>query len=347
MPWDPITLAYAKAVKAMQARPATDPRSWTYQSAVHGTTASPPSGAVWNQCQHGSWYFLPWHRMYLHEFERIVRAEVIAQGGPSDWALPFWDYAAPGKAALPPAFRAATMPDGSPNPLRISQRNPSINGGALLPSSVTSSAAAMAETVFTPPGPPTGFGGGVTSPQHFFGATGALESTPHNVVHVTIGGWMSDPDTAASDPIFWLHHCNIDRLWEVWLHQGGGRANPTASGWLTTPFTLHDENATQVSLRGQDVVDTAVQLGYTYEGISVSALADEEEGAVEPTGGGDQTRDGRRVIATDRAVRWRRGRGRGHRPPERGRLRGRQHGGAPRLSGRGGRGGRAGPGGGL
>ena len=27
-PWHPVTLAYAKAVRAMQALPLTDPRSW-------------------------------------------------------------------------------------------------------------------------------------------------------------------------------------------------------------------------------------------------------------------------------------------------------------------------------
>jgi len=27
---------------------------------------------------------------------------------------------------------------------------------------------------------------------------------------------MADPQTAAFDPIFWVHHSNIDRLWNVW-----------------------------------------------------------------------------------------------------------------------------------
>ena len=40
---------------------------------------------------------------------------------------------------------------------------------------------------------------------------------------------MGDPLTAAQDPIFWLHHANIDRLWNHWLQQGGGRADPTDS----------------------------------------------------------------------------------------------------------------------
>ena len=35
-PFDPITLGYARAITAMQARPASDPTSWTYQAGVHG-----------------------------------------------------------------------------------------------------------------------------------------------------------------------------------------------------------------------------------------------------------------------------------------------------------------------
>jgi hypothetical protein len=270
-PWDPVTLAYAKAVKALQARPLADPTSWGYLSAVHGRTGAVLPGATWNQCQHGSWYFLSWHRMYLHYFERIVRAEVIAQGGPSDWALPFWDYSIQGRASLPPAFRQRTMPDGSANPLFVQQRSRGANSGGQLPPSATTSAAAMAATQFVPI-----FGGGVTSPQHFFSAAGELEFTPHNIVHSLISGLMGNPDTAALDPIFWLHHSNVDRLWEVWLGQEGGRANPTQSQWHTTSFVFHDESGAQVTLTADDIVDISGQLGYRYEGVPTPAAAIQE-----------------------------------------------------------------------
>ena len=68
----------------------------------------------------GTWFLLPWVRMHLWYFERIVRAVVAETGGPRDWALPFWGYAdagSPGAAALPPAFAAPELPDGTPNPL--------------------------------------------------------------------------------------------------------------------------------------------------------------------------------------------------------------------------------------
>src|SRR4029077_14665600 len=81
---DPILTAYADAVSAMKAKPATDPTSWAYQAAIHGTQVGHPLPG-WNQCRHGSWWFVAWHRMFLYFFERIVRAQVIANGGPQTW----------------------------------------------------------------------------------------------------------------------------------------------------------------------------------------------------------------------------------------------------------------------
>jgi len=52
----------------------------------------PDVEGFWNQCQHGSWYFLPWHRAYLAAFEAIVLDAIVKKGGPSDWALPYWNY---------------------------------------------------------------------------------------------------------------------------------------------------------------------------------------------------------------------------------------------------------------
>src|SRR5215467_8397068 len=51
--FDPVINAYSKAVKAMQALPASDPRNWAYQAAIHGTFTTPVQTA-WNTCQHGN-----------------------------------------------------------------------------------------------------------------------------------------------------------------------------------------------------------------------------------------------------------------------------------------------------
>src|SRR5256885_1031564 len=111
--WDPILLWYAKAVGEMKKRAVKDPTSWGYQAAMHGfdlnvdiNNTQPwsnlvgnqplPSGSArrtyWEQCQHSSWYFLPWHRLYLGYFEQIVAKTVAGLGGPTDWALPYWNY---------------------------------------------------------------------------------------------------------------------------------------------------------------------------------------------------------------------------------------------------------------
>ncbi len=37
----------------------------------------------------------------------------------------------------------------------------------------------------------------------------------HNQVHVWVGGSMLEM-TSPNDPVFFLHHCNIDRIWAMW-----------------------------------------------------------------------------------------------------------------------------------
>nr|CAE01389.1 tyrosinase-like protein [Suberites domuncula] len=41
----------------------------------------------------------------------------------------------------------------------------------------------------------------------------------HNNVHVWVGGQMDVVPAAVNDPIFNLHHCNVDRIFESWLKQ--------------------------------------------------------------------------------------------------------------------------------
>jgi Common central domain of tyrosinase/Polyphenol oxidase middle domain len=276
-PWDPVTLAYAHGVRAMQALPITDPRSWRYQAAIHGTYTPPPRGALWNQCQHATWYFLPWHRMYLFQFEAIMRS-LLPAAEQEDFALPYWDYSSGAPSnALPVAFRVPTLPDNTPNPLFVSQRAPAANAGVSLPVQVTSTTQALAERFFTVSqlGASTGFGGPRTGFAHQGPAFGGLENRPHNVVHVAVGGGaglMTDPNTAALDPIFWLHHCNIDRLWEVWrLNTQVIHANPFLLTWRNRSFTLHDENQARVSQRCREVVDIVGQLDYTYDSLPLVA----------------------------------------------------------------------------
>ena len=54
-----------------------------------------------------------------------------------------------------------------------------------------------------------------------------LESR-HNTVHNIIGGDML-PGTSPNDPVFWLHHCNVDRYWAAW-QQVRGMTNYAPNG---------------------------------------------------------------------------------------------------------------------
>lgn len=286
--WHPITEAYARALIVMGKRHPDKPESWAYQAAIHGLRSASRGDRFRDKCQHHCWYFLPWHRMYLHWFERTVRAALDQVRGVSDdvkakWALPFWDYErAPGTAALPKAFRDAAMPDGTPNPLHVAERDPNIKAGGAIAEIPRSSTAAMAMTAFPGTLADGRFGGGVSAPRHnpvrppqF----GGLEARPHNGVHGQVGGdggFMSDFDTAPLDPVFWLHHANIDRLWATWLTLGGGRRNPQEAAWTTdVRFDFHDEHGTELTQACEDVLDTVGQLGYTYEGLDEARPVDE------------------------------------------------------------------------
>jgi tyrosinase len=297
-PWHPIIEWYARAVTAMQGRDGTalppddfvpsDPTSWRYLAAIHGTNIERsrwPRGATWNECQHFSWFFLPWHRIYLHYFESVVRQTIADLGGPDDWALPYWDYSdanRPNVRRLPPAFREPQMPSGDPNPLFVTQREPAINQGEEMEAADVDTGPAMSETLYTGFAPSGWFGGPATAWSHVGSVVGRLEGTPHGTVHGEVGGqgpppgWMSRFETAAQDPIFWLHHANIDRLWEAWLALGDGRANPTGSRadpWLNTWFKVGG-GASAVTLRVREVLDTRQPpLTYFYSNISLPAPA--------------------------------------------------------------------------
>ena len=289
-PWHPILEWYARAIAAMQERNGTDfsdPTCWRYLAEVHGASilqSDWPRGATWNECQHSSWYFLPWHRIYLHYFEQIVRQTVSSLGGPDDWALPYWNYSDPHRPnarRLSPAFREPRMPSGKSNPLFVSERSqsdPDINGGEAVDLEDVDIGAAMAEKFFTGPtvGGIAGFGGPVTGWNHVGGPVGNLENIPHGMIHMEVGGrqppgWMSSFTTAGRDPIFWLHHANIDRLWKIWLNQGS-RVNPPETRWLDMSFTIGG-GASATTLAVRDVLDTTQPpLNYHYTDESPSVL---------------------------------------------------------------------------
>ncbi|MEE4189279.1 MAG: tyrosinase family protein, partial [Roseobacter sp.] len=265
-PWSETMLWYARAVGAMQTREFNDRTSWRYFAAIHGingqgwiaeniisnTTPVPPQNEfrlLFNQCQHAGWFFLPWHRGYLAAFESVLASWIEAEGGPSDWALPYWNYLDAGNANardLPVEFRDTTVPgDNVPNPLAQASRGPqTVLGPAPWTNNTDITLAAQTNnSVYTAVPGTLGYGGPISGFNQQGNAFGAVEGDPHNFVHVMLGGnfpgaptgWMFDPDFAALDPVFWLHHCNIDRLWAAWMTQPAN-AQDTSSQWRNGPF---------------------------------------------------------------------------------------------------------------
>ncbi|MBI2686251.1 MAG: tyrosinase family protein [Acidobacteria bacterium] len=316
---DPIIEFYAKAILEMQKLDLNNPLSWRYQSAIHDYPALPARGSggkeaddafarrrdidpnavqheavpstadqdkFWRQCQHTSWFFLSWHRMYLHHFEKIIISHVTKLKGPADWALPYWNYAlSDADGHLPEPFRLDKMPDGTPNPLFITQRSPNANAGTDFADATRRDAAlnSLNESSFEPVGASRGFGGPKARNHPITGPGGTVEVSPHNGMHGSIAGpsrpdpafpssparssrpgFMNSPVTAPLDPIFWLHHCNIDRLWRAWQRKGNTETKDSA--WTGEVFSFHDSTGAAIDMKSPEVIDTKpAPLAYIYD----------------------------------------------------------------------------------
>jgi tyrosinase len=315
-PWPPEVLWYARAVKVMKAKKAADPLSWRFWGGIHGydaqvwkhmgqavAAADMPTKAdfdkFWIQCQHGSWYFLPWHRGYLWAFEKVVRAAMAAYvlpakaasaDLPKDWALPYWNYFKPNQANLPDAFGSPDWPDGTgDNPLYETERwGPDDNGKVYIPltgPNAVEENGSLGEPVFAgvADGGSAGFGGPETD--HFANhdpTHGILETQPHDWVHGNVGGGnktglMSDPRSAGLDPIFWLHHANIDRLWEVWKALPWAQGDPTDPKWTggpayfrKRPFVMPSPDGSTWTYTPGDMADLK-SLDYVYDDVAPPA----------------------------------------------------------------------------
>ena len=266
---------YAEAVATMHTLPNTDPIGWLFQwythnvtgtttkaaaiSSVFGGGSSPQktlAQAAWSTCQpHNapgvSDYFLPWHRMYVYFFERIIR-KVSKK---PEFTLPYWNYSVSGAAhgVLPKHFRMPSDPLFKS--LFIKNRNapsPTVNNGQAIDMNDPGA-------LDTHPS---------LSKCKYSGSTGfcnVLDGGLHGNVHVLTGTStnMGQVPFAANDPVFWAHHCNIDRLWASW-NKDPNRVNPSGSSFLNQAFTFSDENGVSVSVKIKDFL-SIVPLQYTYD----------------------------------------------------------------------------------
>ena len=104
-------------------------------------------------------------------------------------------------------------------------------------------AAAVSQPTLTAALKPTDFLG-FASPKTLYHSNvsgfGVMEGQPHNKVHNCTGGIWTDPNGHTTygdgfmqanlspvDPLFFLHHSNIDRLWDVWTRKQQAMGGPT------------------------------------------------------------------------------------------------------------------------
>jgi len=270
---------YARAIDIMRTLPEYDTHSWTWWWYTHWIKGPPAflwdfarkkktevvaslpadkrdfAEAVWNGCQahpvdpsdpehYQQWYFLPWHRLMLFQFEQTIR-EVLHD---EDFTLPYWNPVTgnPADLVVPAVFRApgTTLYNGT--------RWPWVNGGEPLDTLWKGwlSLDCLNEKIY------------IDSPTGNLGFNPRLDQNPHFFTHIALGGDMADFATVGGDPMFYLHHCNLDRIWESWNRLGN--KNPTDPKYLKRKFAFGDRSGKRVDLP-VSAADRVAQLGYEYD----------------------------------------------------------------------------------
>src|SRR5688572_21194355 len=172
---------------------------------------------------HSTQRFLPWHRIYLLRMEELLMAVDPTV------CIPYWKSS--DEQAFPAWLLGFTPTVNLMSGPHTVTRN--IGAFALLPNAAAV-AAVMANGTFN------------TFAQ-------AVEGV-HNSGHVWVGGSMGSILSAPCDPVFWMHHAEIDRLWAAWQTANPGQ-NPVLAGAAAVmdPWT-----ETEVDTRDVEA------LGYTY-----------------------------------------------------------------------------------
>ena len=175
--------------------------------------------------QHTNLLLLPWHRIFLLLFE-----EAMHNYHP-DVCIPYWDWTKPEEQHFPD-WLASTLPTVV-TPTRTINVVRSPGAESWLTGIVSGVPSALAQTSYdTFSSPINGIHGGV---------------------HIWVGGTMSDAGVSPADPVFWLHHANLDRLWWVWYNSApGNHQNPVIPGTMS-PWTYTEANTRNI-----------ISLGYKY-----------------------------------------------------------------------------------
>lgn len=278
------------AVKEMMDRSSSnpaDPKGWLANAEPHRNFCA-GLGAAGDQQIHYCYWFLPWHRAYLSVTEKKLR-EI---SGDSTLTIPYWNWTT--SRRIPPAYLDRTsalsrarrftenraLEDDEVGYIRGDPRLQALGVAALAATRFvarpSTDGVAMAREAATSLG-------GVPRPNAagIFAMT-LFERTPHGPVHVYVGGMspdgmtggdMTDFATAARDPLFFAHHGNLDRLWEIWRSVPANRATEPVDPEFTDRrfvFPWLDGSAIEIPVR--DTLDTG-SLGYSYDSLAVVSLA--------------------------------------------------------------------------
>ena len=209
---------------------------------------------------HSGPVFAPWHRLMLLLFELQMQRVL----GDDQVALPYWDWAADGSLPRPQQPLASLWQaggiggSGSPVPngpftpanfrvriesdalgqLRATDRGLERDLGAD-PQARSLPTAAQMQTALNRTqydlAPWDRSVGGFRNRLE-----GWLPFGLHNRVHVWVGGDMG-PATSPNDPVFYLNHCNVDRIWERWMADRGRSYVPAQSESADLAFHRIDD----------------------------------------------------------------------------------------------------------
>jgi tyrosinase len=220
---------------------------WHAQTMMLAAGTDPEQAGGRNLAHRGP-VFLPWHREFLRRFELDLRKEVPGV------TLPYWDWAADASLRsddpdIPPWTKSPIWQEdfmggnGNPNfgsnvldgPFKdwitqeVDEMGKPWQKGKLkrnfgndiraLPSQIDVYCAFSFEFYDTPYWD--------TFSKGFRNALEGFTNGPqlHNRVHVWIGGSM-ELMTSPNDPVFFLNHCNVDRIWALWQDLRSGRDYP-------------------------------------------------------------------------------------------------------------------------
>ncbi|MCO5567794.1 hypothetical protein L7F22_021490 [Adiantum nelumboides] len=275
---------YKRAYELMAALPSDDPRSLTQQASMHcamclGAYFQPGTSAIMQI--HYSWLFFPWHRWYLYFHERIL-AKLI---GETTFALPFWDWDNQVKGnSIPPFYmdKHSALYNANRNPLHAPPVLMSINATFQTANNtviVNENLKSIYEQVVAVKDAKAFMGGPFRLGDSYSSLDEqslVLGGSMDNGVHRRVHRWVGDPSqpefmdmgsfaVASRDPLFYSHHANVDRIWEIWRTSlpSGPREVFIDRDFLDSSFYFYDENANLVEVKVGDCLDNK-KLGVDY-----------------------------------------------------------------------------------